>query len=161
MPGSSTSGPSPFESPAEKLRDVIAGWIDTVASQGERAIDAVGLRSPGKPWIPSVDVLETEHQIIVCVDLPGVDSEKVEILLLGNMLTVKGDEPSPALKSGATLHRHERPSGVFSRSIPLPAAVDSEKVAAESKYGVLTVTLAKEEKAKPRHIQIAAKEAGS
>ncbi len=155
------SAESTYESPSDKLRDVVAGWIDMVASQGERAIDAVGLRFPGRPWIPAVDVLEMDEQVVVHVDLPGIEPEKVEILLTGNMLTVKGDSPAAALGKGETRHRHERPEGAFSRSIPLPVAVDPEKVSAESKNGVLTVTLAKEERAKPRHIQIGVKPSGS
>jgi HSP20 family protein len=158
MPTSTESTP---DSPTDKLRDVVAGWIDLVASQGERAIDAVGLRFPGKPWVPSADVIEADEQVVIRVDLPGVDPDKIQILLTGNMLTVKGDAPlAPPLK-GETRHRHERPSGPFSRSLPLPVAVDPEKVSAETKNGVLTVTLAKEERIKPRHIPIGVKAGGS
>jgi HSP20 family protein len=154
------SAESTHESPSDKLRDVVAGWIDMVASQGERAIDAVGLRFPGRPWVPAVDVVETDDKVVVRVDLPGIEPESVEILLTGNMLTVKGDSPAASLEKGETRHRHERPNGAFSRSIPLPVAVDAEKVSAHSKNGVLTVTLAKEERIKPRHIQIGVKPSG-
>ena len=157
MPSTSSTPESRCESPAEKLRDVVAGWIDMVASQGERAIDAFGMRPPGKPWVPHADVLESAEQVVVHVDLPGVDPQTVEILLVGNMLTVKGDQPEPPARSGETVHRRERPTGTFSRSIALPIPVNPEKVAAESRNGVLTVTLAKEEKVKPRHIPIGVK----
>lgn len=158
----SSASPEPTcETPVEKLRDVIAGWIDTVASQGGRAMDAFGRLTPGKPWLPFADVLETNEQVVVRVDLPGVDPEKIEILLVGNMLTVKGDEPAPPVLKGETLHRHERPAGPFSRSLPLPVPVDPEKVSAESKNGVLTVTLAREATARPRHIPIGVKPAGA
>jgi HSP20 family protein len=154
MSASSNSPESTCESPAEKLRDVVAGWIDMVATQGERAIDAFGMRPPGKPWVPHADVAETEEQVVVHIDLPGVDPQTVEILLVGNMLTVKGDQPAPASRTGETVHRRERPTGTFSRSIALPVPVNPEKVSAESKNGVMTVTLAKEERVKPRHIPI-------
>ena len=157
MSASSQTSESTCESPAEKLRDVVAGWIDMVASQGERAIDAFGMRPPGKPWVPHADVVETEVQVVVYVDLPGVDPQTVEILLVGNMLTVKGDQPSSPVRTGETVHRRERPTGTFSRSIALPVPVDPEKVSAESKNGVLMVTLAKEERVKPRHIPIGVK----
>src|SRR5258707_2330831 len=111
-----TSTETTHDSPAEKLRDVVAGWIDLVATQGERAIDAVGLRIPGKPWVPSVDIVESLEQVIVRVDLPGVEPEQVEVLLVGNMLTVKGESAAISLQKGESLHRHERPSGAFSRS---------------------------------------------
>ena len=148
---------STHENPTDRLRDVVAGWIDMVATQGERAFDAVGVRFPGRPWIPSADVLEREHDVVVCVDLPGIDPGKIEILLTGNMLTVKGECPESAVLKGETRHRRERPWGQFSRSLPLPVAVDPEKVSAESKNGVLTVTLSKENSAKPRQIQIGVK----
>ena len=154
MPASSGPTESNYDTPAEKLREVVAGWIDVVASQGERAIDAFGRLSHGKPWVPYSDIVETEEHVVIRVDLPGVDPGKVEILLIGNMLTVKGGEPALPLVKGETLHRRERPTGAFSRSIPLPIAVDPEKVSAESKNGVLTITLAKAERVKPRHIPI-------
>jgi HSP20 family protein len=157
MSATSNTPESKCESPAEKLRDVVAGWIDMVASQGERAIDAFGMRPPGKPWIPHADVLECEEQVVVHVDLPGTDPQSVEILLVGNMLTVKGDQPAPASRIGETVHRRERPTGTFSRSIALPVPVDPEKVSAESKNGVLTIKLAKEERVKPRQIPIGVK----
>jgi len=157
MPSSSNTRENTCESPTEKLRDVVAGWIDMVASQGERAIDAFGMRPPGKPWIPHADVVESAEQVVIQFDLPGVDTQTVEILLVGNMLTVKGDQPVHPPRTGETVHRRERPTGTFSRSIALPVPVDPEKVSAESKNGVLTVTLAKEERVKPRHIPIGVK----
>src|SRR5260370_16274533 len=94
MPGSSSSE-STYETPAEKLREVVAGWIDVVASQGERAIDALGRFTPGKPWFPNVDVVETDDRVVVRGDVPGVDPAKVDVAWLGNMLTIKADEPPP------------------------------------------------------------------
>lgn len=141
------------ETPVDRLRDVVAGWIDAVATQGEKAYEAFGKRAPGSHWVPGVDVVESEDQVQVLVDLPGVDSQKVEILLTGNMLTIKGERP-PVAPAEATVHRRERAGGAFCRSVPLPVAVDPERVAAASHHGVLTVTLAKEEKVRPRHIPV-------
>lgn len=161
MPTCSTASESTHESPAEKLRDAIAGWIDVVAGQGERAIDAFGLRGPGKPWAPHADIVETDNEVDIFVNLPGIDPNGVEILLVGNMLTVKGEVAAAGSRKGENVHRRERPTGPFSRSIALPVPVNPEKVTAESKNGVLTITLAKEERVKPRHIQIVSKGPGS
>ena len=163
MAACSTSGPGEMknEGPAEKVRDVVAGWIDMVANQGERAIDAFGLRGSGKSWGPSVDIVETPERVVVLVDVPGVDPDRVEILLVGNMLTVKGDQLAPGTQPGETVHRRERPCGVFSRSIPLPVAVDPEKVSADARNGVLTITLAKADRCKVRQIPIGVKTAGA
>src|SRR5260370_12305216 len=113
MPGSSSSE-STYETPAEKLREVVAGWIDVVASQGERAIDAIGRFTPGKPWFPNVDVIETEDKVVVRVDVPGVDPAKVDVVLLGNMLTIKADNPAPQPQKAQTVHTPDPPPARFS-----------------------------------------------
>jgi HSP20 family protein len=153
MPDSSEAQQG-YETATEKIRDAIAGWIDSVTTQGERAIDSLGWRGPGKPWIPSIDLIETPEQIVVLVDLPGVDPTKIDILLVGNMLTVRGEQSVTHTATEKSVHRCERPRGGFSRAIALPASVKSENVSAESKHGVLTVTLAKEEKCRPRPIPV-------
>jgi HSP20 family protein len=154
MPVSSQQQERGMETPVEKLREIVAGLIDTVAEQGEKVIDAVGLRSGGRHWCPSVDIVESADTVRVMVDLPGVDTSTLDLTLTGNMLTVKGERTTLSELPGETVHRHERETGTFCRSIPLPVAVNSEKVSADSKCGVLTVTLAKEERVKPRHIPV-------
>lgn len=143
-----------METPVEKLRDLVAGLIDTVAEQGEKVIDAVGLRGGRGQWCPNVDVLESSETVRVIVDLPGVDPQSLEVTLTGNMLTLKGERTAICAGTGDAVHRRERDTGTFCRSIPLPVAVNGEKVSADSKCGVLTVTLAKEERIKPRHIPV-------
>jgi HSP20 family protein len=160
MPESFHSGDASGESPAEKIRDVVAGWIDIVAHQGERAIDAIGVRGPGKVWVPQADIIESDSQVIVLVDLPGVDPDKVELVLVGNMLTVKGEQLADAARAAGTVHRRERPAGPFARSIPLPVPVDPERVSAESKLGVLTITLARQASVESRQIPIGVKTGG-
>jgi HSP20 family protein len=140
--------------PSDRIRDIVAGCIDAVSVQAERALDVIGLRTGSKHWIPDVDVYETPNQVRVLVNLPGVDPQKVDLTLTGNMLSVAGEIPAANAEKGETIHRHERPSGNFTRSIPLPVSVDPEKVSAESRHGVLTIVLAKEERIKPRQIHV-------
>src|SRR5262245_25031984 len=137
------------DTPAERLREFVVGCLDAVAAQGGRAVEALQRASHGGQWLPHADVVETEDQVQVVVDLPGVSPQTEEILLAGNMLTVKGQRPAAAATGP-----HERPSGAFCRSIPLPAPVDPERVGATSDLGVLTVTLAKEERIRPRQIRV-------
>jgi HSP20 family protein len=153
MPAESTSTATGPENPVDRIRDVVAGLIDVVATQGNKAIDTLGLRVPGKHWIPNADVLESADEVRVLVDLPGLGPEAVEILLTGNMLTIKGGR-GPESSSAGTAHRLERPQGSFCRSIPLPAGVDPDRVTAESRHGVLTIRLAKEVGRKSRQIPI-------
>lgn len=145
------------ETPVDKLRDFVAGVIDVVATQGTRAIDTLGLRSPGRQWGPNVDVVEADDHVLVLADLAGVEPNAVEILLAGNMLTIKGNQPPGETPRGAIVHRRERPTGPFSRSIPLPVAVNRDQVSAEARNGVLTIRLAKEERLKARQIPIEVK----
>src|SRR5258708_940573 len=130
MPYSSNSS---HETPVERLRQELDRVLDTFWTQGERAIDAIGLRPGGKHWVPDMDMLETCESVVVLCDLPGVDPQSVEILLTGNMLTVKGERVPPPPCEGDVRHRHESPSGAFNRSIPLPTSVDPEKVSAEAR----------------------------
>jgi HSP20 family protein len=96
---------------------------------------------------PSVDVSETDQEIRIVADLPGVSEKDVEVTLSGDMLTIKGERKSEKdekkEEKGHTWHRVERSFGSFQRSMRMPAGIDPAKVAAEFKNGVLTVTLPK------------------
>jgi HSP20 family protein len=142
------------ETPVDKLREVVAGLIDAVATQGGKAIDSLGLRTAGRSWLPNIDVIEENEYVVVAVDVPGVDPNEVEILLAGNMLTVKGRVPGFERTPKEMVHRRERPAGTFSRSIPLPVAVNSEQVNADARHGVLTIRLAKADRVKARQIPV-------
>jgi len=153
-----TTQPEPIDSQAktfDALRDAVACLVGSVAAQGEKAIEALGLRQPSKFWSPSVDVVETGEQVVVTADLPGVDPAAIDIVLVGNMLTIKGEQAAAGLPPGARYHRQERPPRAFQRSIPLPVSVDPAKVDAQSKLGVLTITLARQEQTRPTHIRVA------
>ncbi|MEX2286824.1 MAG: Hsp20/alpha crystallin family protein [Planctomycetaceae bacterium] len=153
-PSSHESRPErPLTASVEKLRRELDHWLDVAWSQGERALDAFGLKS-SPTWTPAVDLIETPDEVRVVVDVPGVDSHKVEITLAGNMLTLKGERLPILNRDQQQIHLRQRHSGTFVRSIPLPAPVDAEKVSAETENGVLTIRLTKSERAKPRQIPI-------
>lgn len=145
----------PLSQSVERLRSELDRWLDAAWSQGERAMDAIGIR-PGKFWSPPLDVIETPDSVQIVMNLPGVDTAGIELTLAGHMLTVSGLLPSPDLGAGGTKHLSERPAGEFRRSIPLPAAVDPEKITAACQHGVLTVTVAKSEQQKSRKIPVSA-----
>jgi HSP20 family protein len=110
-------------------------------------------------WIPAVDVHEYGDRFEFYVDVPGVDPDKVELTLEGGVLTLSGQraQPGPSKRGEDPLYqRTERGHGAFYRRFVLPDTVDSEKVNATGKNGVLTVTIPKQAKAMPRRIQIAA-----
>jgi HSP20 family protein len=108
-----------------------------------------------RPWTPSVDILETENELVLKADLPEVDPNKVEIQLENGTLTLQGERKFEEQKTGkGGYHRIERSYGSFVRAFSLPDTVDPEKVKADYKAGVLTVTLPKKEIAKPKSVKV-------
>lgn len=111
----------------------------------------------GRPWSPSVDIYETENELILEADLPDVKLEDIEVRVENQTLTLKGERHFEKNQNSRGYHRIERNYGTFVRSFSVPASVDPEKVAAEYKNGVLTVKLPKKEAAKPRQVKIEVK----
>ena len=103
---------------------------------------------------PLVNISEDVGEVRVEALLPGVNPAELEISVLRNTLTVAGERKAPDMTRNQVWHRNERGYGTFSRTIELPAEVDSSKVTAECRDGLLTVTLAKAESAKPRKIAV-------
>ena len=105
-------------------------------------------------WTPRVDVKESKDAYDVMADLPGLDKNDISISLHDNVLTLKGERKSEEKKENETSYYAERTYGSFSRSFQLPTKVDSDKINAEYKNGVLHLSIPKVEEAKPRNIQI-------
>lgn len=142
----------PLAASIEKLREELDRLMDVAVSRGERALDVFGVRT--RHWIPAVDVIETGEDVLVDVEMPGVDPQSVDITLAGNMLTLKGTKPVRTPEQGETAHVHERLRGDFQRSIPLPVPVDPEQVSADAQRGVLHIRLTKTERAKAKQIKV-------
>jgi len=106
------------------------------------------------PQGPAINVWEDEQNVYAEADLPGMNLEKLEVFVTdGNILTLQG-ERMPEAPEGAVWHRQERGFGQFARQITLPAMVDANKVEAKYEQGVLRLTLAKSEAAKPKKIVV-------
>jgi HSP20 family protein len=142
----------PVTGSLEKIRNEIGRLVDDAWTSGERAMDAIGLR---RTAFPAVDIIEHADRVHVAVDLPGVAPESIDVSIVGNMLTILGTY-STILTEGGTSHLSERPRGAFKRMVPLPASVNSEDIRAESRNGVLQISVGKLETAKPRKIPVTA-----
>jgi HSP20 family protein len=105
-------------------------------------------------WAPSVDVAETDEEIVVTAELPGIKQEEVDISIADNVLTLKGEKKEEKEVKEKNYHRIERSYGSFQRSISLPTGVDAGKAKATYKDGILCVTVPKVEEAKPKQIKI-------
>jgi HSP20 family protein len=107
-------------------------------------------------WSPVADICETGDNLYVKAELPGVDPKMVDVRLENNVLTIRGQREFEHRGETENYHRIERSYGMFARTFTLPVTIDSEKIRAEFKDGVLTLTLPKSERAKPRKIEIVA-----
>jgi len=105
-------------------------------------------------WAPAVDVYETDQSVVLKAELPGVDPKDVEARVEDGTLYLKGERKFENEVKEGSYHRVERAYGSFTRTFALPTSVDAEKVAAEYKDGVLTLSLPKREEAKPKTIKI-------
>ncbi len=101
---------------------------------------------------PAVNIWDAGDRLCVEAELPGVGKNDLEILAVGNELTIKGRRGP--MEGQWTYHRHERGVGEFARSITLPSEVDASKVEAVAHNGVLRINLPKAEAAKPRQITV-------
>ncbi|HSI14979.1 MAG TPA: Hsp20/alpha crystallin family protein [Chthoniobacter sp.] len=105
-------------------------------------------------WTPALDVFDDKDNLVVKVELPGLKKEEINISLHEGVLTVSGERKRETGKKEGESFRSERYFGKFQRSVTLPATVDSSKVSAAYKDGVLTVELPKAEEAKPKQIAV-------
>jgi HSP20 family protein len=141
---------APLEALQGELNRLIAEYWDPERPAGPRP-------SPTDlepiAWAPPIDLDETPHELILRVDLPGVDPSSVDLSLTGMVLTVRGERAIDA-PEGATERVRERPLGGFLRHVNLPEHVAFEGVQAECKHGVLTVRMPKQVSARPRTIPI-------
>ena len=109
----------------------------------------------GGTWAPPVDIYEHDGNLVLKAELPGIDSKDVDVRVENNVLTLRGERKFDSEVKREQYHRVERAYGTFSRSFTLPSVVDTGKIKAEFKDGVLRVTLPQREEAKPKQIQIA------
>ncbi len=123
----------------------------------DEALERIWGNGPVRPWTPTVDVYETKDSVVVKAELPGVDPKEVEISVEDGTLYLKGERKSESEDQRDGYHRLERSYGSFARAFTLPDSVDPEKVSAEYKDGLLSVTLPKREESKPKKVKIAVK----
>ena len=113
-----------------------------------------GLMTSGT-WVPPVDIYQNgDHEVVLKAELPDMTREDIDITVDNGTLTIRGEKKLSNDVKEEQFHRIERRYGSFRRSFSLPQTVDTGKVAAEYKNGVLTVRLPLREEAKPRQIKV-------
>ena len=131
------------------LQNEMGRWMNVLSG---------GTTTPGNgqssTWLPAVDVWETDSEIVLSFDLPGIPEDKISVELDDNVLTVSGARERMQEHSSERFYRFERRYGTFSRSVTLPAGVSEKDITANYKDGVLEVRVPKPEEQKPKRIQV-------
>ncbi len=105
-------------------------------------------------WAPAVDIHETENEVVLKADIPGVNEKDIDVRVENNTLTVRGERSFNSEVKEDNYLRIERTYGSFSRSFGLPTTVNTEAIKAEYKNGVLTVEMPKRAESKPKQVKI-------
>ncbi|MFO7983508.1 MAG: Hsp20/alpha crystallin family protein, partial [Desulfuromonadales bacterium] len=115
-----------------------------------RAFSGTELSEREEPWkfVPSVDVSETDNEIHVSAELPGMEEKDIDVSLSGNHLIIRGEKKTEKEKKDKQFYRKESSYGSFHRSIPLPTEVEEDKIEATFKKGVLKIDLPKSAEAR-------------
>lgn len=133
--------------PLRSLREEMDDLINRFASDWD-----TGWLS--REFAPSMDLSESEGAVEVSMDLPGVKPDEITVEVSGNTLRIHGERKEEKEEKKKSYHRVERRTGSFSRSVTLPCSVDENKVDANYRDGVLTVTLPKTEEAKTHKVKV-------
>jgi HSP20 family protein len=105
-------------------------------------------------WFPACDVFEDKDAVKLLAELPGVRPEDVKLSVENGLLTIRGEKQQQSRDRNGRVHSFERSYGRFERSFALPSTIDPERISASFEHGILTVTIPKAERARPREIPV-------
>ena len=140
----------PFNGEIARLRDEMDRTIDRLL--GGTFIEPKATRLEG--WAPVLDVSETDSEVLIRAEIPGINPSDVDVSISGNTLSISGSKKEESEKSGEDFYQCERRFGSFRRVVELPETIDPEKVTADGDAGVVTVRVAKKVGVKPRHVPV-------
>ena len=131
--------------------------MDKVQREMNRLFDSTFQRTYRKaPTFPAVNVWANEDGLLVTAEVPGISTEDIDIIVVGETLTLSGTRALDETNGDSKYHRHERGHGEFNRTIQLPFQVDADKVSASFTDGVLKITLPRKDEDKPKKITVKA-----
>jgi HSP20 family protein len=107
-----------------------------------------------QPWVPAVDVWETDDAVVYAFDLPGVSQDEIAVETENGALTVTATRSSQLSSEGQGIHRAERRFGTFARTVGLPQGISDEAIEASYTNGVLEIKVPKPEQPKPKRIEV-------
>jgi HSP20 family protein len=133
------------------LQDRVNRIFEDVITRPRRGAEQEDLAAA--QWSPLVDIFETSESIVIRVEVPGIEQQALDVEIKENSLIVQGERKFEEAE-GRNYHRVERPYGTFRRVFSLPMPVRQDQIHAVLRNGVLEITLLKEEKAKPKRVQV-------
>jgi HSP20 family protein len=144
----------PFNGGLARLRDEMERTFDRFLGEpvGFGVMEPKSLRSEG--WMPPLDVCETDNEVTIRAEVPGIAAKDLDISVVGSTLSIAGKKEETTETKEENYYQCERRFGSFRRVIDLPETVDSDKVTAESDNGVVTIRVAKRPGVKPKHVEI-------
>jgi len=129
--------------------------MDKLQNEMNRLFDSTfSRRYRNAPGFPAVNVWANEDGLVVTAEVPGINAEDIDIMVVGETMTISGSRGMDELGEGTKYHRQERGYGDFTRTVKLPFLVDSDKVDASFRDGLLNITLPRKDEDKPRKIAI-------
>jgi len=138
----------PFRDLERMRKEMDRLWDSFFEGRPSRKAEEVG------EWLPTLDVLETKNDLVVRAEIPGIDPKDIDISLANDILTIKGEKKQEIEEKEENYHLIERSYGSFTRMVRLPREVQSDKISASYKNGILKITLPKSEEAKKKEIKI-------
>ena len=132
----------------------LANWQEQVNRMFESAFPGRPEASALTTWTPSVDIYETENELVLKADLPDLNEKDLDVRVENNMLTIRGERKFEQKVKEDNYLRIERTYGSFSRSFSLPTTISSEGIKAEYNNGVLKVEMPKRADSKPKQVKI-------
>jgi HSP20 family protein len=127
------------------LDEAFGGWMGMEPTRGGSVVS---------DWLPACDITEDDRSIRLQLELPGVKPEDIRLSIEDNVLSVRGEKRQVAEERNERVHRYERSYGAFERTFTLPSSADTGNIDANFENGILTVTVPKSERAKPREIRL-------
>lgn len=138
----------------EPFREIAALQNDMGRLMSAAFLGQANGETSGRTWVPTVDVWETDGELVYEFDLPGIPEEKIAVEYDEGSLTVSGERERTNEIGDDRFYRYERRFGSFSRTVGLPQGVSDDDVKADYRDGVLSITVRKPKAPKPRRIQI-------
>lgn len=136
--------------PWREIEDMLDRYTRAVGRPQPRSQEIIATGD----WSPLVDIVETNKEFAIRVEIPDVQKEDVKVNVENGVLTIRGERKQEKEEQGKKFHRIERRYGIFTRSFTLPDNVDETKVKASFKDGMLNIQIEKTEKAKPKAIEV-------